>query len=273
MVSLEITQSISRSTGSASATPRISFSADHGNGNDGNSTSSSAAFISISSGTPKLTALKNLERATLEWPDTDKPEFEFLAANSSLACNILTADELFSEGKLLPFWQAHHSSYRSAFSDTAGGTMTGHEEVEEEVEKGRRVAGRAVDECGAGRPGPGWSMDDDLSPRPPKCTVLWKELLRLRNRPIPASKVVGQSHEMREAASGGGSIGGSGDRDKADMIKRVKKGLERTRSASLHIRPMINVPICSTAKGSTINSSSYALRPPLFPTKKWRLER
>lgn len=261
MVSLEAIQSASRSIDSAGATPRISFSADHG---DSDSTS---AFISIA---PKLGALRNLDRVASEWPDTEKPEFEFLSANSSLDSNILTADELFSEGKLLPFWQAHHSENRPTCATAAASTRPGPEgeegdEVEESQGEGEgqeRAAGRAAEEHGPGRAGPGWFMDDDLSPRPPKCTVLWKELLRLRNRPIPAD-VVGPSHEKKEAASAGAV-----DRDK-DLNKRAKKGLERTRSGSLRIRPMINVPICSTVKGS----NNYALHPPLFRTKKGRLER
>ncbi|KAK4759208.1 hypothetical protein SAY87_022339 [Trapa incisa] len=275
MVSLETIQSISRSTDSTCATPRISFSADHCNGNS----SSSAAFISLATPTPQLTSLRNLQRATSEWYDTDKTEFEFLsAANSTLYSNILTADELFSEGKLLPFWQAHHSNNRPTCSATAitSGTSPGPAGVEGEMlEKGHRAAARQVaDECGSGRTVSVWYMDDDLSPRPPKCTVLWKELLRLRNRPIPSTEVNIQSHERREAASGGDGGGGSRNRDKGDVNKRVNKGLERTRSGSLRIRPMINVPICSTLKGTTTSSSStYALYPPLFPTKKGRLER
>ncbi|XP_031397892.1 uncharacterized protein LOC116208541 [Punica granatum] len=262
MVSLETIQSTSRSIDPANATPRISFSADPNENN-----SAATTFISIS---PKLGALGNRNKARSERPDLEKSDFEFLSANPSLDSNILTADELFSEGKLLPFWQAHHSENRPTGMATLRTRPGPDGEEDDEPEEGQgeardgegRAAGTPADKDAPGRGGPGWFMDDDPSPRPPKCTVLWKELLRLRNRPLPPDTASPNS-EKKEGASGG-----AGERDK-DANKRAKKGLERTRSGTLRIRPMINVPICSTVKGT----SNYVLPPPLFPTKKGRVER
>ncbi|PKI38320.1 hypothetical protein CRG98_041278 [Punica granatum] len=48
--------------------------------------------------------------------------------------------------------------------------------------------------------------------------------------------------------------------DIKSQVKRIKKGLERTRPASIRIQPMVNVPICTPAlKSSSANSSEDPL--------------
>ncbi|OMO61233.1 hypothetical protein CCACVL1_23664 [Corchorus capsularis] len=178
-------------------------------------------------------------------------EFEFLNSSNVSSHAMLTADELFFEGKLLPFWQMQHSEKLKQISLKA---KDSEEEEEEEVtkEETTRV----------------WFVDDDPSPRPPKCTVLWKELLRLKKQRASSlspssssSSTSSSSSSLADIATAEEGKEGSGNRDK--HVKRIKKGLERTRSASIRIRPMINVPICTQVKSSAL--------PPLFPLKKGRI--
>ncbi|KAK3017911.1 hypothetical protein RJ639_002787 [Escallonia herrerae] len=79
---------------------------------------------------------------------------------------MLSADELFFEGKLLPFWQTHHSEKLNKIS-----LKTEQTEERAKVEEVNKEETRMS-----------WFVDDDPSPRPPKCTVLWKELLRLKKQ-------------------------------------------------------------------------------------------
>ncbi|KAL0414561.1 UNVERIFIED_CONTAM: hypothetical protein Sradi_1657800 [Sesamum radiatum] len=161
---------------------------------------------------------------------------------------MITADEVFSEGKLLPFWQAQAEKLDkiSLKTENAG---DGPEEIKEES----RIS---------------WFLDDDPSPRPPKCTVLWKELLRLRKQ--RGSSALSPSSSSSSSSSSRSSLAEippaeetkDGVRSKAEKaVKRIKKaGQERTRTGSIRIRPMVNVPICTQAKNSAL--------PPLFSLKK-----
>lgn len=111
-----------------------------------------------------------------------------------------------------------------------------------------------------------WFLDDDPSPRPPKCTVLWKELLRLKKQRAstlsPSSSSSSSGRSTAEIPSSDERKEGVGSREK--VVKRVKKGLERTRSATIRIRPVINVPICTQGRNSAL--------PPLFSLRRGRLE-
>lgn len=233
MVSLETVQATSRSIDQASS-PRISFSAEFLDDKN---------FISISP-SPQAEKDKETERERAR-----NAEFEFLSSKMS-SQTMLTADELFYEGRLLPFWQMQHSEKLNKVS-----LKTKNAEEEGEVIKEEpRV----------------WFVDDDPSPRPPKCTVLWKELLRLKKQRASSLSPSSSSSSTSSSSSSLADIAtkeegkrGSGNGEK--HVKRIKKGLERTRSASMRIRPMINVPICTQMKSSAL--------PPLFPLKKGRLER
>lgn len=235
MVSLETVQTNSRSIEPTSS-PRISFSAEFLDEKN---------FISIS---PNSLLVEKGEGMEIE--KARNGDFEFLSSNAS-SHPMLTADELFFEGKLLPFWQMQHSEKLNKIS------LKAKDEEEEEVnkEESTRV---------------NWFVDDDPSPRPPKCTVLWKELLRLKKQRAsslsPSSSSSSSSSSacsLADVATKDERKGASGNREK--HVKRIKKGLERTRSASIRIRPMINVPICTQMKNSAL--------PPLFPLRKGRLER
>lgn len=235
MVSLETVQTNSRSIEPTSS-PRISFSAEFLDEKN---------FISIS---PNSLLVEKGEGMEIE--KARNGDFEFLSSNAS-SHPMLTADELFFEGKLLPFWQMQHSEKLNKIS------LKAKDEEEEEVnkEESTRV---------------NWFVDDDPSPRPPKCTVLWKELLRLKKQRAsslsPSSSSSSSSSSacsLADVATKDEGKGASGNREK--HVKRIKKGLERTRSASIRIRPMINVPICTQMKNSAL--------PPLFPLRKGRLER
>ncbi|CAK7327010.1 unnamed protein product [Dovyalis caffra] len=234
MVSLETVQVTSRSNDQLSS-PRISFSAEFLDDKN---------FISIS---PNPQAEKDRET---EREKARNAEFEFLSSKMSSQA-MLTADELFFEGRLLPFWQTQHSEKLDKISLK---TKEAEEEEEEEVSKEEpRV----------------WFVDDDPSPRPPKCTVLWKELLRLKKQRASSLSPSSSSSSTSSSSSSLADVvtkeeGKKGFGNGEKHVKRIKKGLERTRSASIRIRPMINVPICTQVKSSAL--------PPLFPLKKGRLE-
>ncbi|TKY51130.1 hypothetical protein E2542_SST22640 [Spatholobus suberectus] len=244
MVSLEPIEGNPRST-DAPSSPRISFSAEFLDENN---------FISIS---PNAECERDQEK---ERERARNAEFEFLSNNASNNNNtVSTADELFFEGKLLPFWQMQHLEKLSKISlKTKEGEE--EEELEEVVVSNKEDSNSRVN----------WFVDDDPSPRPPKCTVLWKELLRLKKQRASSLSPSSSSSSSSSSASSLGDVaakeGKEGSRNyKEQQGKRVKKGLERTRSATIRIRPMINVPICTQVKSSAL--------PPLFPLKKGKLER
>ncbi|KAJ0234210.1 hypothetical protein HA466_0277340 [Hirschfeldia incana] len=224
--------------------PRISFSADLTDGGD---------FICI---TPVM--CKELEKGSVKVSD-----FEFLSENVSPQ-RMHTADELFSEGKLLPFWQAKHSEKLKNVN------LKTKEEDEVEEEQSRSNVEVTMKSSNDDRVS--WFIDEDPSPRPPKCTVLWKELLRLKKQRNSASSTVRTVSSLSPSSSTSSSSSledAAAKREEREKEgKRGKKGLERTRSASMRIRPMIHVPICTPSK------SSVPL-PPLFPLslKKNRAEK
>ncbi|XP_071688879.1 uncharacterized protein [Rutidosis leptorrhynchoides] len=174
--------------------------------------------------------------------DKEKPkvgEFEFLSNNLSAATKMLTADELFFEGKLLPFWQKQCSEKLAKISIKPEKVNEVVKMEEIKVEESNRMS---------------WFIDEDPSPRPPKCTVLWKELLRLKKQ---------RASSLSPSSSTSSSSSASSleeDSKKERQVKRVKKGLERTRSAGLKIRPMVNLPVCTQG----VRSNSL---PPLFVRK------
>ncbi|KAJ4722419.1 Glutamate-1-semialdehyde 2,1-aminomutase [Melia azedarach] len=242
MVSVEIVQAseaTARSINEQPTSPRISFSADF---------LDETNFISI---TPQSHRQEGRDQ---EKEKGRNPDFEFLSNNVS-SQNMLTADELFFEGKLLPFWQIQHSEKLNKINLKP---KDGEDEEEEVINK--EATETRVN----------WFVDDDPSPRPPKCTVLWKELLRLKKQRASSlspssssSSTSSSSSSLADMVTADEGKEGSGNRDK--HVKRIKKGLERTRSASIRIRPMINVPICTQVKSTAL--------PPLFSLKKGRLER
>ncbi|KAF8089640.1 hypothetical protein N665_0500s0006 [Sinapis alba] len=203
--------------------PRISFS----DGGD---------FICIS---PPVNC-KELEKVTTE--------FEFLSENASPQRRMHTADELFSEGKLLPFWQEKYSEKLKNVNLKTN---------EEEEEKRKVEATMKSNDNNSNRVS--WFIDEDPSPRPPKCTVLWKELLRLKKQRKPSSVRTVSSLSPSSSTSSSSSL-----EDK----REEKEGKGAKRVASMRIRPMIHVPICTPSK------SSVPL-PPLFPLrlKKNRVEK
>ncbi|KVH94898.1 hypothetical protein Ccrd_003040 [Cynara cardunculus var. scolymus] len=145
------------------------------------------------------------------------------ASLSFCPATMLTADELFFEGKLLPFWQNEKLNKISIKPEK----VVAKEAVtmkEDENNNNNRMS---------------WFIDEDPSPRPPKCTVLWKELLRLKKQ--RASSVLSPSSSTSSNSSSN-SIDDqdSSKKEKKQQVKRIKKGLERTRSSGIKIRPMIN---------------------------------
>ncbi|KAI3715459.1 hypothetical protein L6452_22441 [Arctium lappa] len=220
----------------ATTGPRISFSADF---------LDDANFICI---TPQD---KEKEK---EKEKTRAGEFEFLSGNISSPATMLTADELFFEGKLLPFGQKEKLNKISIKSDD-------QKEIAKEVvidHESNRMS---------------WFIDEDPSPRPPKCTVLWKELLRLKKQRA-SSLSPSSSTSSSSSSSSSNSIDHEDstkkekekEKHQQQVSKRIKKGLERTRSSGIKIRPMINLPICS--QGGRSNSL-----PPLFSLRKGMLDR
>ncbi|XP_030470504.1 uncharacterized protein LOC130140309 [Syzygium oleosum] len=256
--------------------PRISFSADFLDEND---------FISIHPDGH----FPDQETQAKETPTVDlgkKPrngEFEFLAASMSTH-KMMTADELFFEGKLLPFWQMQQSERlkritlkpKSGDSEEARDGGRDQERVQEE-EKMRNSKNSSNRDQDQEQNRVSWLLDDDPSPRPPKCTVLWKELLRLKTK--RASSSLSPSPSSSSTSSSSSSLGDvasmderkeARDRDResnSNYVQRIRKGLERTRSNSIRIRPMVNVPICTHVKSASGGGSL----PPLFPLKKGRV--
>lgn len=258
MVSLEALQAVAATAEPVISGPRISFSSEFLDENN---------FISIC---PQTRADKDQQQQQQQQKrETDRASsrntdhFEFLSGN--LTTKMITADELISEGKLLPFWQMHHAeklnklslkqdNHNNNSNNSVANEAGPGKEAEQSNDQDRRIS---------------WFLDDDPSPRPPKCTVLWKELLRLRKqRPStlsPSSSSSSSSSSGRSVATEIPSTDerkkGIGNREKVGNNNRVmKKGLERTRSASIRIRPMINVPICTQTKSSSL--------PPLFPIRR-----
>lgn len=248
MVSLETVQATSRSIEPTSS-PRISFSAEFLDDTN---------FISISPNSPRQRP--ELAAAEGDQKARNAAEFEFLSSNLS-SHNMIAADELFFEGKLLPFWQMQHAEKLNKISLK----MKNSEEDEGEEEEANK------EETNSSRVS-SWFVDDDPSPRPPKCTVLWKELLRLKKQRASTLSPSSSSSSSSSSASSLADIASAdeglkeGLRHREKHVKGVRKGLERTRSATIRIRPMINMPIYTQVK------SSSAL-PPLFPLKKGKLER
>ncbi|CAN0856676.1 hypothetical protein LINGRAHAP2_LOCUS6554 [Linum grandiflorum] len=243
-VSTETVQPSTRSTAvDQISSPRISFSADFLD--DCNN------FISITptQHKPPQSPLRNA---------AGDNQFEFLSSGGepkSGHARMLTADELFFEGKLLPFWQMQQSERLNKIS------LKSKEEGDE------------LEDETAGAAAMNWFVDDDPSPRPPKCTVLWKELLRLKKqRPVSSLSPSSSSSSTSSSSSSLGDVAtkeeGGGSKKGSQQVKRAKKGLERTRSSSIRIRPMINVPICSQMKSS---SHHHHALPPFFPLKKGRV--
>ncbi|EYU45635.1 hypothetical protein ABFS82_14G015800 [Erythranthe guttata] len=258
MVSQEALESTCGGAATAEPTisgPRISFSTEFLDEND---------FISICPNRhPPEKKPENRTTAA-----RNGPEFEFLSGNS--ASNMTTADELFSEGKMLPFWQTHHQYSETTLNKLKTDTTT------------NIAAGQAAATAGAAAEQDrriSWFLDDDPSPRPPKCTVLWKELLRLRKqrpstlspsssssssssgRSAIADNIPTAADEQRKIKGVAANINNNNKVASSSSRSTVKKGLERTRSGSnsIRIRPVVNVPICTQVKSSSL--------PPLFPIR------
>ncbi|KAL1806555.1 hypothetical protein DCAR_0832371 [Daucus carota subsp. sativus] len=236
MISLETIQAASRSIEPISS-PRISFSADLLDDED---------FITIN---PNSMADKEQEKQREKARNID---FEFLSNDSQ---TMLSADELLFDGKLLPFWQTQQSEKLKSISLKT--------EQSEEVTK-PEVVNNAETRVS-------WLPDEDPSPRPPTCTVLWKELLRLRKQrasslsPSSSSSSSTSSSSLRSLDLPSIEEGKEGSETKDKHSKRIKKGLERTRSASIRIRPVVNVPICTQAKSNAL--------PPRFSFRKAKSEK
>ncbi|XP_047322174.1 uncharacterized protein LOC124926053 [Impatiens glandulifera] len=207
MVILEVVEAPPGTT----VSPRISFSADFLN--DCNN------FITINP--ESCLAEKEIKQRSRN------PDFEFLSGDLTSHLTISTADELFFEGKLLPFWDNRQIEKQGKMGMEEKNVGVEKEE-EEDV-----VVVKKVEESRMN-----WFVDDDPSPRPPKCTVLWKELLRLKKQRAPTYLSPSPSSSS----------------------EKTTKGLERNRSGTLRIRPMVNVPISTHGKSNTL--------PSLFPQKQ-----
>ncbi|KAM3375706.1 hypothetical protein P3S68_014420 [Capsicum galapagoense] len=215
------------------SSPRISFSADFLDDEN---------FISI---TPNSQSEKSWEK------ELNTAEFEFLSSNFTSG-NMTTADELIFEGKLLPYWQIHHVEKLNKIS-----LKTEHLETEPVNEKqgiSKDDQSRQVN----------WFIDEDPSPRPPTCTVLWKELLRLKKQKQRPSSLSPSSSSSSSSSSNPENSTTDESKEK-HVVDKIKKRLERSKSATIRVRPLINVPICTQGKNNAT--------PPIFPLKKGRVER
>lgn len=197
-------------------------------------------FISIC---PNPQAEREAERARI----ARNADFEFLSGN--VLTNMMSADELFREGKLLPFCQTHHADKLDRINPKSESNDT----VPADKIEDTRI---------------NWFIDDDPSPRPPKCTLLWKELLKLKKQRHPLTLSPSTSSSSSSSSSRASSVDereSSRNKDRDKTVKRMKKGQEKTaKSTSIRIRPVLNVPICTQAKNNVL--------PPLFSLRKGRLD-
>ncbi|XP_030536156.1 uncharacterized protein LOC115744891 [Rhodamnia argentea] len=261
--------------------PRISFSADFLDEGD---------FISINpDGHFHGQEAKAEEITTLELEKKPRNgEFEFLVAANVSPHKMMTADELFFEGKLLPFWEMEQSerlkwiTLKPKSGDSEESRDQEPDRGEEEMRNKKNCRNSHNRDQDQEQNRASWFLDDDPSPRPPKCTVLWKELLRLRTKQS-ASSALSSSSSSSSTSSSSSSLGEAAsvnerkearDRDtdresNTNYLQRIRKGMERTRSNSIRIRPMVNVPICKHVK-SAGGGGGGSLRP-LFPLKKGRV--
>ncbi|XP_010035284.2 uncharacterized protein LOC104424519 [Eucalyptus grandis] len=265
--------------------PRISFSADLLDESD---------FISINpDGHFHNQVTKAKETAAMDLEKKPRNgEFEFLAASMSTH-KMMSADELFFEGKLLPFCQMQQSQRlkritlkpKSGDSEEAGdgGRDKEPDREEEEVRSNRNYCNSNNRDQDQEQNRVSWFLDDDPSPRPPKCTVLWKELLRLKTKRRASSSLSPSSSSSSTSSSSSSRRRGllderkeARDRDRdressTNYVQRIRKGLERTRSNSIRIRPMVNVPICTHVRSASGGGGGGGSLPPLFPLKKGRV--
>lgn len=204
-------------------------------------------FISIC---PNPQAEREAERARA----ARNADFEFLSGN--VLTNMMSADELFREGKLLPSWETHHADKVNRLSLKSESNDTRPKKIEQ-----------------IGKIEVSWFIDDDPSPRPPKCTVLWKELLKLKKQRSPStlsSPSISSSSSSSSSRTSLTDVPFADERESArnkereKSMKRMKKGQERTRS-TIKIRPVLNVPICTQAKNNVLT--------PLFSLRKGRVDR
>ncbi|CAN4092999.1 unnamed protein product [Withania somnifera] len=221
------------------SSPRISFSSEFLDEEN---------FISI---TPNTQAEK--ERKDQQERARSAAEFEFLSSKLNNE-NMITADKLFFEGKLRPYWQIHYAeklNKTSLKTEHAVGEIFNEADVKKSKEETRPI---------------NWFIDEDPSPRPPKCTVLWKELLRLKQKrasslsPSSSTSSSSSSGSLADISVASNQEKNKGQGTKEKHVKRIKKGLERSRSDTLRVRPVIHVPICTQGKKTAL--------PPVFSLKE-----
>ncbi|KZV27282.1 hypothetical protein F511_17678 [Dorcoceras hygrometricum] len=184
-------------------------------------------------------------------------EFEFLSGGLT---NMIAADELFSEGKLLPFWQMQRSDqYKHS---NRMNSLKPEENLQKGFEKSKNVEKKAA---------ASWFLDDDPSPRPPTCTVIWKELLRLRKQrasslsPSSSSSSSSSRSSKNETSSADHGAKELGENKERLVVKKIQKVVERTRSVRcIRIRPVVTVAVGSQRKNNVS---------PLFYSRKGNLER
>uniref|UniRef100_A0A803N106 Uncharacterized protein n=2 Tax=Chenopodium quinoa TaxID=63459 RepID=A0A803N106_CHEQI len=173
MMSPERSRSMGETTTTATMTsPRISFSAEFMDDD---------SFISISPGS----SLDKDDQIEIEREIVKNAaaEFEFLSGKNSLDAGhstMLTADELFFEGKLLPYWQINHAAEKltkinlksSSPEDDAPNNSTGKMKLKNNnittTSRDQQATASAI-MLGRDQQEPRiWFVDDDPSPRPPK---------------------------------------------------------------------------------------------------------
>ncbi|XP_076927101.1 uncharacterized protein LOC143590532 [Bidens hawaiensis] len=235
MVSPEPQSATTKSLEPPASSPRISFSAEF---------LDDANFICINPHDKKKDNDKDKEK---DKDRTKTSEFEFLSSNLTAPATMLSADELFFEGKLLP--------YKPSQCTEMLAKITLKNDNVNEIIKGKDVT--KTEETNR----MSWFIDEDPSPRPPKCTVLWKELLRLKKQ-----RASSLSPSSSTSSSSSASSLEEDSTKKEKHVKRTKKVLERTRSAGIKIRPMVNVPVVCT---QNVRSNSL---PPLFSIRKVKLD-
>nr|GMD79551.1 Glutamate-1-semialdehyde 2,1-aminomutase [Ipomoea batatas] len=185
-------QGTSNSVGAGAVSqPRISFSADFPDEDEG--------FISLipNSGI-ELNHRPCCGAADFEFRSSIKPSSEAMAA----------ADELFSDGRMLPVCQIRTFKKLNEISRLRTGQ-------EKKTESGNKAAEEIISSNAVSFR---FMQEDDPSPRPPKCTtVLLREFLRFRKQRDSSST----STESRKERKG----------SKEKEVKRIRKGLERSTKA------------------------------------------
>lgn len=142
---------------------------------------------------------------------TLKEEFEFHSRNQT---EMIDADELFHEGKLVPLKQIQKLNKIHTKGDTNNAKQDSNQNAR--IVKDKGFVNQFLEDI------------DSPSPRPPTCSVLWKELVRL-TRQVPVTFLLtSTSSRVRNKDKGGNE----------EIVDTMRKHKERNHPTKVWIMPV-----------------------------------